>query len=95
MIFSKLWVGLKPWSLQLDSTSNTRDHRWIKTFHAWVVCILCMFSLTFFFKVSESLRYDWLPIEDDDLPMAVLRDEADAEAAYMNTLLSDQVWEGE
>ncbi|XP_067665842.1 F-box only protein 33-like [Haliotis asinina] len=46
-------------------------------------------------KVSESLRYDWLPIDDDDLPMAVLRDEADAEAAYMNTLLSDQVWEGD
>ena len=43
-----------------------------------------------FLQVSESLRREWQPVEDKDLPAAVLRDEEDAEAAYMNILLADQ-----
>lgn len=41
-------------------------------------------------KVSENLKWNWSPIEDDELPLAVFDISADAERAYMRILLSDQ-----
>ncbi|KAK3097965.1 hypothetical protein FSP39_014870 [Pinctada imbricata] len=40
--------------------------------------------------VSENMSWSWRPIEDEELPMAVFDDRADAERAYMNILFSDQ-----
>lgn len=41
-------------------------------------------------QVSESLGREWWPLSDRELPSAILDDRADAEKAYMGTLLSDQ-----
>ena len=45
-----------------------------------------MFNL----QVSENLKWNWSPVEDDELPLAVFDISADAERAYMRILLSDQ-----
>lgn len=52
-----------------------------------------MFKQFFFYflQVSNSLKWPWYPKEDHELPMAVFDAQADAELAYIDILLSDQM----
>lgn len=43
-------------------------------------------------EVSKSIGWEWQPIEETELHLAVVDPMADAEAAYLNLLLQDQTW---
>ncbi|KAK6179031.1 hypothetical protein SNE40_011479 [Patella caerulea] len=54
-----------------------------------IIPVRCI-SDDFFDKVSKSLNRSWWPVDDHELPEAVFDHMADAEDAYMETLLDDQ-----